>query len=100
MIDEPPYVVTFATAVKGDVRKLDRQLRRIIRDEHLARIEGDPFQASRLLYDFRGLWSYHLSHKGTQYRIIYEVYPDEHTVLVLMIGSRERFYEALRRRLK
>ena len=100
MTDRPTYTVKFATAVKSDVRKLDKQLQRIIKEEHLTRIEGDPFKAAPLLYEFRGLWSYHFNHKGTQYRIIYEVYPEEQIVLVIMIGSRERLYEALRRRVK
>jgi len=100
LTDRSTYTVRFATAVKGDVRKLDKQLQRIVQKEHLASIERDPFKASPLLYEFRGLLSYHFSHKGNQYRIIYEVYPEEQIVLVIMIGSRERLYEALRRRLK
>ncbi|MFO7772822.1 MAG: type II toxin-antitoxin system RelE/ParE family toxin [Dehalococcoidia bacterium] len=100
MTDRPTYTVKFATAVKNDLRKLDKQLRRIIKEEHLARIESDPFKAVPLLYELRGLWSYHFGYKGTQYRIIYEVYPEQRVVLVVMIGSRERLYEALRRRLR
>lgn len=100
MNDRPTYTVRFARAVKSDVRRLDRQLRRIISDKHLAKIEADPFQAAPLLYEFRGLRSYHLSHKGAKYRIIYEVYPEEHIVLVIMIGSREGLYGTLRRRVK
>ena len=96
----PTYALRFATAVRGDVRGLDKQLRGIIAEEHLASIERDPLQAGPLLHEFRGLRSYHFSYKGTQYRIIYEVYPQEHIVLVIMIGSREGLYEALRRRLK
>ena len=100
MTDRPTYTVRFATAVKSDVRKLDKQLQSIVKKEHLACIERDPFKAAPLLYEFRGLWSYHFNHKGTQYRIIYEVYPEEQLVLVIMIGSRERLYEALKRRVK
>ncbi|OGN96611.1 MAG: hypothetical protein A2Z77_01205 [Chloroflexi bacterium RBG_13_51_36] len=100
MTDRPTYTVKFATSVKRDVRKLDKQLQRILKEEHLTSIERDPFKAAPLLYEFRGLWSYHFSHKGKQYRIIYEVYPEEHIALVVMVGSRERLYEALRRRVK
>ena len=100
MTDRPTYTVKFATALRSDVRKLDKQLQRIIREEHLTSIERDPFKAAPLLYEFRGLWSYHFNHKGTQYRIIYEVYPEEQIVLVIMVRSRERLYEALRRRVK
>ena len=94
------YTVKFASVVKSDVRKLDKQLQRIIKEEHLTSIEKDPFKAVPLLYEFKGLWSYHSNYKGTQYRIIYEIYPEDKIVLVIMIRSRERLYEALRRRIK
>ncbi len=92
------YRIEVANAVKSDIRKLDKQLQRIIRDEHFANIEKDPFKAVPLLYGFKGLWSYHFSYRGTQYRIIYEVYPGERIVLVIMVGTRGGFYQTLRRR--
>jgi mRNA interferase RelE/StbE len=94
------YTVKFASVVKSDVRKLDKQLQRIIKEEHLTSIEKDPFKAVPLLYQFKGLWSYHFDYKGTPYRIMYEIYPEDKIVLVIMIRSRERLYEALRRRIK
>lgn len=100
MTKEPVYTVKFASVVKSDVRKLDKQLQRIIKEEHVTSIEKDPFKAVPLLYEFKGLWSYHFNYKGTQYRIIYEIYPEDKIVLVIMIRNRERLYEALRRRIK
>jgi len=58
LTDRPTYAVKFATAVKSDVRELDKQLQRIIKEEHLTRIEREPFNAVPLLYELRGLWSY------------------------------------------
>lgn len=100
MTDRQTYTLRFATAVKSDVRRLDNELQRLIKEEHLTRIEREPFKATPLLHEFRGLWSYHFAHKGTQYRVIYEVYTKEKVVLVVMIGSREKLYEALRRRVR
>ena len=92
------YRIEIANAVKSDIRKLDKRLQRIIRDEHFANIEKDPFEAVPFLYEFKGLWSYHLSHKGTQYRIVYEICSEGRIVQVIMVGSREGFYQTLRRR--
>jgi mRNA-degrading endonuclease RelE of RelBE toxin-antitoxin system len=100
LTNRPTYTVKFASAVKGDVRKLDKQLQRLIKKEHFTSIERDPFEAVPLLYEFKGLWSYHFNFRGTQYRIIYEVYPEARIALVIMIGSREGLYETLRRRVK
>jgi Plasmid stabilisation system protein. len=94
------YTTRFVTAVKRDIHKLDKQLQRIIKDKYLTNIEKDPYKAAPLLYEFKGLWSYHFNYKGTQYRVIYEIYPAEQIVLVIMIGSREPLYETLRRRIK
>ena len=62
MTNGTTYTVKFASAVKSDVRKLDKQLKRIIKEEHLANIERDPFGAITLLYEFKGLWSYHFNY--------------------------------------
>ena len=92
------YRIEIANAVKSDVRKLDKRLQGLIGEEHFTNIEKDPFKAVPLLYEFKGLWSYHFSYEGTQYRIVYEIYPEERIVLVIMVGSREGFYQTLRRR--
>jgi len=94
------YRIESFTPVKGDIRKLDKQLQRIIKDKHFANIKKEPFNAVPLLREFKGLWSYHFSYKGTQYRIIYEIYPEDQIVLVIMVGPREGFYQALRRRVR
>ena len=92
------YRIEIANAVKSDVRKLDKRLQGLIGEEHFTNIEKDPFKAVPLLYEFKGLWSYHFSYEGTQYRIVYEIYPEERIVLAIMVGSREGFYQTLRRR--
>jgi len=94
------YRIESITAVKGDIRKLDRQLQRIIKEKHFANIEREPFNTVPLSYEFKGLWSYHFNYQGTQYRIVYEIYPEDQIVLVIMVGPREGFYQALRRRIK
>ena len=88
------------TAVRGDIRKLDKQLQRIIKEKHFANIEREPLNAVPLFREFKGLWSYHFRYKGTQYRIVYEIYPEDQIVLVIMVGPREEFYQALRRRVR
>ena len=94
------YQLRFSSAVKKDLKKLDKPLQKEIDEVHFPTIEQDPFKAYPLSHEFKGLWSYHISYKGSQYRIVYEIYPKDKVVLVIMIGSRGGFYEALRRRLR
>jgi len=94
------YTIKVYSAVKQDAKKLDRELQREIKERHFPNIEQNPFQANPLSYQFKGLWPYHVNYQGSQYRIVYAVYPEDKCVLVIMIGPREGFYETLRRRIK
>jgi hypothetical protein len=51
------YKIESVSAVKSDVRKLDKQLQRIIKEEHFANIEKDPFKATSLSYEFKVVYS-------------------------------------------
>lgn len=93
------YEIRASSAVKKDLRRLDRSVREKIREEHLLKVEADPYIAEPLHYDLKGLWSYHFSHRGVQYRIIYEIHEEQKLVVLIMIASRERIYDRLRRRL-
>ena len=92
------YTIKSIAAVKRDIHKLDKQLQRIIKESYFADIEENPFRAVPLSHEFKGLWSYHFKYKGSQYRIAYEVYPEDEIALLIMIGTREGFYQALKRR--
>ncbi|MBU0701252.1 type II toxin-antitoxin system RelE/ParE family toxin [bacterium] len=92
------YTITSLAAVKKDIKGLDRKLIEKIKTEEFPKIEKEPYGGEPLSYEFKGLWSYHFSCQGTEYRIVYEIYPEKKIVLVIMIGKRERFYEALKRR--
>jgi mRNA-degrading endonuclease RelE of RelBE toxin-antitoxin system len=64
------YRIEGISAVKKDIRKLDKELQRIIKEKYFADIEKDPFKAVPLFHEFKELWSYHFKYKGTQYRIV------------------------------
>ncbi|GAB4458414.1 MAG: hypothetical protein Fur0044_51530 [Anaerolineae bacterium] len=94
------FEVRFLNAVRRDLRRLDRNVQQIIQEKHLPQILQDPHQASTLRQDLKGLKSYHFSHQGVQYRIVYEIYQDNALVIILFIGSRENLYDQVRQRLQ
>jgi len=94
------YKIETYSGVKRDLRRLDKRVQEQILEKHYSNIESDPYQAYQLSHEFGGLWSYHVSYHGGQYRIVYEIYPQDGIILVIMIGPREGFYKALRRRVK
>ena len=94
------YEIKTPSSVKKDVKKLDKPVQKELRDKHFPKIKEDPFEAEPLRGDLRGLWAYHFSNGSVQYRVVYEILRDERVVMLVMVGSRGDFYEALRRRLR
>lgn len=90
----------FISPVKKDLKRLPPELVEQLRTVHFPRLADAPTQGDTLSGPFKGLRSYHFGYHATEYRIIYEVIPDDPLVIVLMIGSRERLYERLRQRLR
>ena len=93
------YTIQAISAVKKDIKKLPPEVRTLVKEVHLPRIKQNPRLGLPLKPPFKGLRSYHFSHKGVQYRIVYEIDKAEKIIYILMIASRERFYERLRKRI-
>ena len=94
------YEIRAPSSVRKDLKRLERSLQEEIRSQHFPKITEDPACGYPLIGEFQGLRSHHFSYHGTDYRVVYEVFEEQGAVLVLMLGKREGFYQALRRRLK
>ena len=94
------YEIQAVGSVRKDLKRLERSLQEEIRSQHFPKIREDPARGHPLLGEFHGLRSYHFSYRGADYRIVYEVFKEEGILLILMLGKREGFYQALQRRLK
>jgi len=93
------YELVIPRLVEKDIGKLPRQLQKIIASEHLESIKFNPHQSGFLRGKSRGLRKYTFSYKRTEYRIVYKISETAKLVILIMIGSRENFYERLRRRI-
>jgi mRNA-degrading endonuclease RelE of RelBE toxin-antitoxin system len=93
------YELRFHPQVDKELGRLVKATVKAVKEFHLSKIASSPFEMgislSGPLSRFR---KYVFSHKGTSYRIAYEVDKDTRIVYVLMIGKREGFYERLERR--
>lgn len=95
------YLPEFHPKVDKEILRLDKPLRKDIRDRHIPRILEDPYRAGKgLSGSLAGLRSYSFTSNKIEYRIIYDIIEEKVTVLFLIIGSRENLYERLIRRLK
>jgi addiction module RelE/StbE family toxin len=93
------YELIIPDSVHKDVKRLDKPIQHALRETHLPRIKQNPRRAEILHGSLKGMWSYHFRFGRTQYRIAYEILEEKQTVLLVMIGKRGDFYEALLRRL-
>ena len=85
--------------IKSDLKSLPQQLVTKPRSIHLPAIGEDPLQGSTLSGPFKGVFSYHLRHARTRYRIAYLYDGEQGLVTLLLIAERENFYQILSRRL-
>jgi mRNA-degrading endonuclease RelE of RelBE toxin-antitoxin system len=77
-------------------RKLDKPLRILIRDA-LIRLCQDPERlGERLSQPLTNVLSHHITYKGKEFRIAYQLCPETETVAILLIGPHENFYRKLK----
>jgi mRNA-degrading endonuclease RelE of RelBE toxin-antitoxin system len=57
----------------------------------------NPHRYTGLKGPLTGIRSYHFDHEKTQYRIAYRIIEDRKQIEIVLVKSREGFYEALRR---
>jgi len=83
------------TADKGQ-RKLDKPLRIAIRDALLKLCADPEHLGERLSQPLTSVFSHHLTYKGKEFRIAYQLSPETESVVVLLIGPHENFYRKLK----
>ena len=69
--------------------------------EALCSIAENPFCGSAKVGDLTGIYGYDVYYNRTNYEIAYRIYEeDDKLVVVLLAGTRENFYEELKRYMK
>lgn len=77
-------------------RNLDKPLRMMIRDA-LTRLCEDPERlGERLSQPLTGVLSHHITYKGKEFRIAYQLAPETESIVILLIGPHENFYRKLK----
>jgi len=92
------YTVIVPNSVKKDIKKLDKPVISKILDL-LENLGQDPFRGTPLTGYFSNLLKLELLHKGIQYRIAYQVNEKRIEIYILHVGTRENFYDELKRRI-
>jgi len=93
------YDLVVLNSAARQLKKFDKLVRTKIISS-LEKIAENPFIGEMLRGDLATIYSYHLTISGTEYRVAYQIREREIVVVVLQIGTRENFYEELKKRFK
>jgi mRNA interferase RelE/StbE len=67
----------------------------------LTKISEDPYQGNRKLGDLAGIYCMDVFYQKSNYEIAYRIYEEnDQFVVVILAGTRENFYEELKRYVK
>ncbi|MDF2721129.1 MAG: hypothetical protein K0Q59_804 [Paenibacillus sp.] len=91
------YQLLVTNQAKKDLKRLDKPIIKIVLSL-LEDIAENPHAGETLQGDLSHLKKRSFTHLGIGYRIAYQIYEQYVEVKVLMIGTRENFYDELKRR--
>lgn len=91
------YHLYITNQAKKDLKRLNKPIIKTILDI-LDKIAENPYAGEPLHGNLAHLKKWSFTHLGIGYRIAYQIYEDRIEVKVFMIGSRENFYDELKRR--
>lgn len=92
------YRLEFLTEAKKYFKKLKEQGLKEAFKFALSEISGNPYIGQAKIGDLAGLRCYDVYYKGKNYEVAYKIYEyDEKLVVVILAGSRQNFYEQLKR---
>ncbi|NLM38136.1 MAG: type II toxin-antitoxin system RelE/ParE family toxin [Firmicutes bacterium] len=67
--------------------------------EAIKEIRQDPFKGTPKKGDLSGIYGYDVNYRGVQYEVAYRIAEkdDDIVVIIVMAGTRENFYEQLKK---
>lgn len=91
------YKIRYAPRVEKYIRKLnEKSLKSKIRDA-LLQIQENPYCGEAKTGDLQGIFCLDVYYNKTNYEIAYSIENDDTIVIIILIGTRENFYNELKR---
>lgn len=90
------YQIFMAPSAYRRYKKFDPTLQQKVKEEAKSLL-ADPYLYEELRGPLKGIRSYHFKYRKTEYRIAYRILEEDKRIEVLLVNSREGFYQILRR---
>lgn len=95
------YEIRFSPQAEKYFRKLKEKPLKKAFQEALVTISEDPYAGSEKKGDLAGFYGWDVYYARTNYEIVYRIYEENgQLVVVVLAGTRENFYEELKRYIK
>ena len=91
---ERPFDILMAPSALKGYKKFDLPLQNKIKEEAKV-ISISPHGFKSLSGPLEGIYSHRFSFNHAQYRIAYQINEPNHTIEILLVKSRENFYQKL-----
>ena len=95
------YEVSYSRAAEKYLKKIkDKQLLAVFKIA-IDTIKKDPYIGTQKTGDLRGVFGYDVKYIGINYELAYRIYEKSgKSIVVILAGTRENFYEELKRLIK
>lgn len=95
------YEILFSSAAERFFKKLKDRLLKETYKTALKKIRENPYIGTQKRGDLAGIYGFDVKHNGINYEIAYTISEVEgKKIIVLLAGTRENFYEELKRYVK
>lgn len=94
--------VVFLNPAKKYLKKIKEKALKEAFYQAIQEIRSNPYQGELKTGDLAGIYGYDIYYRGTNYEIAYRIEENERgeIVVIILAGTREAFYQALKKYIK
>ena len=95
------YEISYSTPAERYLKKIKNKHLLWAFKDAIDKLKENPYVGTQKTGDLRGIFGYDVNYNGVNYELAYRIYEEENRyVVVILAGTRENFYEELKRLVK